>query len=117
MPNVTAPAAPFTARLLVHVITTAAAAGRVAPLCMVTFSTAPTVALLATVFAVPPLVAVHVVAASAVKMFSEGVIVTMPLFGTSVVGVKVTNRFPPLCPVTRLPEREALVQSTERTIV
>jgi hypothetical protein len=85
------------ARLLVHVMTAAAPAGSVAP--MVTVSTFPTVAEPVTVAAVPPVVAVHVVAASAEKKPEPlGVIFTVPPEATAVVGVKVTTKSPPAAP-------------------
>lgn len=109
--NVTAPAvAPLLARLVVHVITATLARVRSAP--MVTFriffmaavpvfKTAAVLvdAALETVAAVPSLVAVQVTAASAVKMLSEAVSVTMPLLATVVFGVKVKTRLPPATPV------------------
>ena len=90
---ITAPAAPFTARLSVHVITAAAPAASVAPI--VTVNTAALLAADVTAAAVPPVVAVHVVAASAVKRLAEGVMVTVPEDANDCVGVNVTTRLPP----------------------
>merc|ERR1719313_78986 len=104
------PTAPFTLRLSVQVMTTALAAGSLAVI--FTVSTAPTVLVSASVTAtaVPSEVAVHLVAASAVKMLAEGVIVRVPPAATSVVGVNFTTRSPPARPVTSDVALAALVQ-------
>jgi hypothetical protein len=88
--------------LLVHVISATVAAVSADDAPMLTVSTDPT---LAAVTVLPadangePVFAVHAMAASAVNRFEEGVIVTVPEFGTAVVGVKVTTRLPPATPV------------------
>lgn len=61
----------------------------------------------------PPLVAVQVVAASAVKMLDEGVMVTIPAEATAVLGVKVTTRSPPASAETTLVPRVTLPQVTD----
>ena len=81
MLNVIGPAAaPLAARLSVHVSTATALAGRAA-VPSVTVRTAPTVAPppppVAIAMSLPPLVIVHAVAVSLVKMFTLGVIVTV----------------------------------------
>ena len=114
MPNVIGPAAaPLSARLSVHVITTTAPGAKSAPI--VTVSAAPTVAVAPPVTATsfPPLVAVHAVSALAEKIFSLGVMSTVPELATLVAGVKVTTKFPPAWPATTDDVLDALVQATE----
>jgi hypothetical protein len=115
MPNVIGPAAaPLSARLSVHVITTTAPGAKSAPI--VTVSAAPTVAVAeppVTATAFPPLVAVHAVSALAEKIFALGVMSTVPELATLVAGVKVTTKFPPAWPATTDDVLDALVQATE----
>jgi hypothetical protein len=86
----------------VHVISAAVAAVSADDAPMLTVSTDPT---LAAVTVLPadangvPVFAVHVVVASAVNRFEEGVIVTVPEFGTARPGVNLTTRSPPAAPV------------------
>lgn len=110
MLKVTAPAAPFTARLEVHVITARLFAVSVAPTVMV--SAAPTVAADNTTFAAPPLVAVHVVAALDENKLADGVIVMVPVAARLVAGVNEIISAPPGWPLTYDCVRAALPHNT-----
>ena len=60
----------------------------------------------------PSLVAVHVIAPSDVKIFSDGVTVTVPPMGTVDAGLNDTERSPPLALCTIEAALDALIQDT-----